>query len=44
MTMEGVEHFEMRWSIDGDQLTLTRDDALGMSPTPWVMAPWTRGG
>ena len=44
MTMEGVEHFEMRWSIDGDQLTLTRDDALGMSPTPWVMAPWTRAG
>ena len=44
MTMEGVEHFEMGWSLDGDRLTLTRDQSLGISPTPWVMAPWTRAG
>lgn len=42
ITMEGVEHFEMRWHVEGDELTLTRDDALGISPTPWVMQPWTR--
>lgn len=42
MTMEGIEHFEMRWHLDGERLTLTRDEALGVAPTPWVLGVWTR--
>lgn len=34
------ERFEMRWSIQGDQLILTRDEALGIAPTPFVIEPW----
>jgi hypothetical protein len=36
------EHFVMRWSLKGDQLTLTGDEALGIGPTPYVMKPWVR--
>ena len=32
----------MRWSIDGDKLTLTRDESLGIGPTPFVIKPYTR--
>ena len=34
----------MRWSVDGDELTLTRDEALGIAPTPFVLRPWARQG
>jgi hypothetical protein len=40
----GTEAFVMRWSLDGDTLTLTRDPALGIAPTPMVIRPWTRQG
>ena len=36
------EKFVMRWAITGDQLTLTRDDSLGVGPTPYVIKPFTR--
>ena len=40
----GTEQFVMHWSIDGNQLTLTRDTTLGIAPTPMVIRPWTRQG
>ena len=39
---QGTDQFVMRWSIDGDQLTLTRDESLGIGPTPFVIRPYTR--
>ena len=36
------ERFVMRWAIKGDQLTLTRDESLGVGPTPYVIKPFTR--
>jgi hypothetical protein len=36
------ERFVMRWVIKGDQLTLARDDSLGVDPTPYVIKPFTR--
>jgi hypothetical protein len=41
------EQFIMRWSITGDQLTLSRDESLGagslsIAPTPLVLRPFTR--
>lgn len=39
---QGTDQFVMRWSIDGDQLTLTRDESLGIGPTPFVIKPYTR--
>ena len=36
------EQFAMRWHLDGDTLTLERDDALGEVPTPFIIKPWTR--
>lgn len=38
----GTDQFVMRWSISGDQLTLTRDDSLGIGPTPFIVKPFTR--
>jgi hypothetical protein len=38
------EHFAMRWRITGNRLVLLRDDALGVSPTPLVVRPFTRRG
>jgi hypothetical protein len=40
----GTEKFVMHWSVDGNQLTLTRDTSLGIAPTPMVIRPWTRQG
>jgi hypothetical protein len=34
------EHFVMRWSLKGNQLTLRRDGSLGVVPTPFVIKPW----
>ena len=42
LDLENGERFAMRWSVDGDELTLARDEALGISPTPFVLTPWTR--
>jgi TRAP-type C4-dicarboxylate transport system substrate-binding protein len=36
------EIFAMRWSIYKNTLTLRRDKALGVGPTPLVLRPWTR--
>jgi hypothetical protein len=40
--LDNREHFAMRWHVDGDVLTLVRDDALGIAPTPFVLQTWTR--
>ena len=42
--VHGTEKFVMHWSIADDQLTFTRDTALGIAPTPMVIRPWTRQG
>jgi hypothetical protein len=39
-TRDNGEHFVMRWSRKGNQLTLTRDETLGVGPTPFVIKPW----
>ena len=44
---EGVnagETFAVRWSLFRDQLTLTRDEAVGIIPTPYLIKPWSRAG
>jgi TRAP-type C4-dicarboxylate transport system substrate-binding protein len=44
---EGVnagEVFAARWSLYQDRLTLTRDEALGILPTPYIVEPWQRVG
>jgi TRAP-type C4-dicarboxylate transport system substrate-binding protein len=44
---EGVnagEVFAARWSLYQDRLTLTRDEALGTLPTPYIVEPWQRVG
>ena len=35
------EQFVMRWSRKCNQLTPTRDETLGVGPTPFVIKPWT---
>ena len=42
ITLENGERFTMRWQLDGDQLTLVRDESLGLCPTPFVIEPWIR--
>jgi TRAP-type transport system periplasmic protein len=40
---EGVnagETFVVRWSLFRDKLTFTRDEALGIIPTPYLIEPW----
>lgn len=44
LKLDNTEHFVMRWHIDGDTLAFERDDALGISPTPYVLKVWTRDG
>jgi TRAP-type transport system periplasmic protein len=42
---EGVnagETFAVRWSLFRDRLTFTRDEALGVIPTPYLIEPWNR--
>ena len=42
---EGVnagETFAVRWSLFRDKLTFTRDEALGIIPTPYLIEPWER--
>ena len=39
-TRDSGEHFVLRWSRKGNQLTLTRDETLGGGPTPFVIKPW----
>ena len=42
---EGVnagETFAVRWSLFRDKLTFTRDEALGIIPTPYLIEPWDR--
>jgi hypothetical protein len=41
LDLDNVEHFEMRWRIDGDQLTFTPDDSIGFAPTPFFLHSWT---
>ena len=36
------EIFTGRWSLYQDTLTFTRDEALGMLPTPYLVEPWQR--
>jgi hypothetical protein len=36
------EEFVMRWSLQGDQLRFTRDETLGVGPTPYVIKPFMR--
>lgn len=42
LALTNLERFEMRWGIEGDTLTFTRDESLGIAPTPYVLKPWTR--
>jgi hypothetical protein len=44
LNLDNGEHFVMRWQIAGDTLTLERDEALGIAPTPLVLNAWTRSG
>ena len=44
LTLDNGEAFAMRYSIDGDELVLERDDSLGVSPTPYVLKPWAKTG
>jgi TRAP-type C4-dicarboxylate transport system substrate-binding protein len=42
---EGVnagERFAVRWSLFRDELTFTRDEELGIIPTPYLIEPWNR--
>jgi hypothetical protein len=41
-TLENGEHFVMRWTVDGNSLTLRRDESLGIAPTPMVIKMWSR--
>lgn len=36
------EELACRWSIFRDTLTFTRDQSLGICPTPLIVEPWTR--
>ena len=36
------EIFTGRWSLYQDTLTFTRDEALGILPTPYLIEPWQR--
>jgi hypothetical protein len=36
------ETFVMRWRLEGDTLTLERDEALGIAPTSYLVEPWRR--
>lgn len=36
------ETFGFRWSLSGGTLTFTRDDSVGIGPTPYLVKPWTR--
>ena len=44
LDLDNTEEFAMRWRIDGDTLTFERDEALGISPTSFLLQPWTRQG
>lgn len=37
------ETFALRWSVYKNTLTLRRDDALGVGPTPFLVKAWTKG-
>jgi TRAP-type C4-dicarboxylate transport system substrate-binding protein len=36
------ETFAARWSLFRDKLTFTRDEALGIIPTPFLIEPWNK--
>jgi hypothetical protein len=36
------ETFAYRWHIAGKVLTFTRDQTLGLAPTPFLVKPWSR--
>jgi hypothetical protein len=40
--VRGNERFVMRWLVNGESLQFTRDDALGVAPTPYVIRPYVR--
>jgi hypothetical protein len=40
LDQDNGEQFVVRWHVDGDTLTLERDDSLGIAPTPLVVNPW----
>ena len=40
--MNAGETFAVRWSLFRDKLTFTRDEALGIIPTPYLIEPWER--
>jgi hypothetical protein len=42
MLRSNNEKFVCRWSLQSDTLTLIRDDAIGLCPTPLRVKPWTR--
>ena len=41
LDLDNVEHFEMRWHVDGGELILTPDASIGVAPTPFFLHPWT---
>lgn len=40
--MNAGETFAFRWSLYQDILTFTRDEELGVVPTPYLIEPWRR--
>jgi len=36
------ETFRLRWHLTANELTFTRDDTLGVGPTPLLVKPWSR--
>ena len=36
------ETFGYRWHLTGNVLTFTRDDKVGVGPTPFLVKPWSR--
>jgi hypothetical protein len=42
LVLPNGESFAMHFAVDGDVLTLERDDSLGVAPTPLVLEKWQR--
>jgi hypothetical protein len=42
--VDGTQKFVMHWNLSTDELTLGRDTALGIAPTPLVIRPWAHQG
>ena len=42
LNQDNGETFVLRWKVNGDELTLKRDEALGVGPTPLLVKPFIR--